>query len=144
MPKVAFFIYSLGVAERVQGEQREMNIVNPTYILQPDFIPGNFSFAVATSIFGIDADRPHKLRLRFFHSEDRELVVFDTGESDIPPIRNEDSTGLPEELRGIQLAFELRNVVFRKTGRYEASLEIDGEVLGVYEVYVYPRESVHS
>lgn len=98
--------------------------------LNPEYIPGLFSFSTIVTIIGIDISKEHVLRLVF--ENDGETVGLIEGP--IPPI--DDPGNLPAEHKGINLSVDWNNVNLKREGIYTLSVFVDNEKLKDKSVYV--------
>lgn len=105
-------------------------------MIRPDFIPGLFSFSIAFSIIGIDISRSdNTIRLIFLKDNSDPLV--DTGKIAMPSQElPDDIKSVPEDYRGLDFTFDLRNIKFCEEGVYRTIVECNGEQVGNKPIYV--------
>lgn len=98
--------------------------------VNPEYIPGLFSFSTIVAIIGIDISKEHILKLVFASDEE----VVGTIEGPLPPI--DDPSNLPVEYKGINLSVNWNNVNLKKEGNYTLSVYVDDNKLKDKSIYV--------
>lgn len=101
-------------------------------VLNPEYIPGLFSFSVIITILGIDTSKHHELSLKLVSPSLEEIVDLSL---DMPLI-NDIDMNLPEEYRGINMAMDWNNVNFKSSGVYSLTVAVDGYNIGRKEIFV--------
>lgn len=139
MPYVSAFMYCEGthLNNNPQGKQ-QMVVSGPLNIFRPMFVPGLFSFSLVFGVNDYDTNRDHRFQLLFLSPEKDDEPVIDTGVMHFPA--EVDKNDLPEEMRGIMLSFDFRNVVFRREGIYKTVIIFDGERIGEFSIPVKGQE----
>lgn len=102
-------------------------------VLNPEYIPGLFSFSVIITILGVDTKIPHKLLLKLLSPAGENIVDFPPLDM---PIIDEPDSNLPSEYRGINMAIDWNNVNFKSSGLYKLAVDVDGFDIGSKEIYV--------
>ena len=98
--------------------------------VNPEYIPGLFSFSTIVTIIGIDCSKDHVLKLIFYNEEETVGAL----EGPLTPI--DDSSNLPDEYKGINLSVDWNNVNLKKEGSYTLSVYLDGKKLKDKSIYV--------
>lgn len=132
-PKVTTFIYCLGTTN-MEGKNAPINAMGVLQALTPEFIPSTFSFSIIVGIKGMDISSNHILDIIFKDSSGGNLVeaknISILGEQ-----LQDGDLDLPNDQRGIMIGLDLRNVVLKQEGNYSTEVILDGERLGVFEIY---------
>lgn len=110
-------------------------LVAPQIVLRPQFIPGNFSFALAVGVADIDLQAENKIRITI--SDPTGNFIQDLGENELPKIPIEDT--MPKEYQGFMINMDVRNFVIESEGEYTFSLYINGECIGMQKIPVFKR-----
>ena len=118
-----------GNAINVEGEGVKAEHIFSS--LTPNYIPGLFSFSVIAIILGIDSNVEHDILIEFCSPEDEKLVVV-CGKS--PKLEN--TTNLPAEHKGLNIATNWQDVNFKTSGLYTLKITVDKEYVGAKEIYV--------
>ena len=98
--------------------------------INPEYIPGLFSFSTIITILGIDTTKEHTLKLVF--ENDNEPIS--TAIGPLPIL--DDQSNLPFQYKGINLSVNWNNVNLKKDGIYKLSVYIDDVELKYKEIYV--------
>jgi hypothetical protein len=142
---IPFFIYAEhAVMQQLQtGDatvENKMQVLAPSFVFRPAFVPCLFSFSVAVGLKGFDVMSQHKLQMKiYFNNEDP--TIADTGIMPLPPFPEEAITNLSSELKGITFTCDFRNVPFRQNGVYFTRVFFDEEVIGEYPIHIWGREN---
>lgn len=140
MPYLSTFVYCESSQQEVNPlGQTRLTIINPIQIFRPMFIPSMFSFGIVFGIMELDVSKQHTFRYVFRGPKDEEPLIIDTSEISLPqqPIESD----LPEDMRGIMMNLDFRNVAIRNEGIYNSEIFIDGISLGKTPIKVKGRES---
>ena len=129
MAKIKNFIYCLNV----NVVDKRVDIIGLLNKMEPDYIPGVFSFFINFSLMDMKEGK-HKIALYLKDSQDK--VVASIEDYDIEYKRTSDG---PEEYSGINFAISLQNVKFEQEGIYYTQLFFDEADLGKYEILVKER-----
>ncbi|HEO8419795.1 TPA: hypothetical protein VBX77_001768 [Yersinia enterocolitica] len=133
MPSISSFLYC---DEAIFDETRAKPEIGELIdVIQPDFIPGNFSFTVVFSLMGVSAH--HDLKVAFIDPESGAVL-----ETDELPLEANVSGDLPDEAQGVFVVFELKNVPLEYEGIYTTYIFLDGEILGEYPIPVVKWKGV--
>lgn len=98
--------------------------------INPEYVPGLFSFSTIITLLGIDSSKSHNLKLTL--SYDNENIAFSGG---AVPLFSDESN-LPGEYKGINLTVNWNNVEFKRNGLYKLSVYCDDAMIGSKEIYV--------
>lgn len=99
--------------------------------LNPEYVPGLFSFSIVITIIDLDYSKGHKLQICFF--DPSEEKVFEVN-GDTPII--EDDSNLPNEYKGLNIAMSWNNVNFKVSGIYKVKIFVDDVELGDKSIFV--------
>lgn len=111
------------------------NLVSPQIALRPQFVPGNFSFAVAVGIADIDLQTEN--RMRFTIVDPTGEIAHDTGENVFPIFPAHDT--MPREHQGFMVNMDIRNLAVQAEGEFRFVFYINGTCIGEYKVPIYKR-----
>lgn len=100
--------------------------------LNPEYIPGLFTFSIVITILGIDTNTEHRIALRFASPTNDDVVNIET----VMPIIESSDTNLPNEYKGVNLAMDWNNVNFHQSGLYSLEVFVDGNMLEEKHIYV--------
>lgn len=129
MAKVSNVIYCLNTKDT--ENKGTLNANGVISAITPEFVPGGFSFAIIVTILDMKpTDCQFDLQ---FISPDEEILV-NVENISVPPNPNEDN--LPDEYRGINLAIDLQNVVFKKSGLYRTKVKFKNNTFEEYPIFV--------
>lgn len=121
------------------GQGTTLQVVNPQNIFRPMFIPGGHSFSVTFGFLEVNPDAQHRIQFSIISCETGEQVI-NIDNIEVPPNAQPDKF-IPKESTGIMLNFDFRNVPFKKEGKYEVHITLDGETLDKKPFYVYKQGS---
>lgn len=136
------FVYCLGTKTELPkaGDNPITSIIGLVNSLNPDFVPGNFSFSIVFSILNLDKDKEYKVEIAFVDEDENELLRTESAVLD-GNTAEKNIYNVPNEYFGYNIAVELRNVILEKDGLYKTIIYIDGEKYGTYPVYVKGKRS---
>ena len=97
--------------------------------LNPEYVPGLFSFSTIITIIDLDTKKEHLVKLIFGNDGDEAVV-----EGNISSF--EDLSNLPPEYKGVNLSVDWNNVNFRKEGLYKLAVVVDGVEIDNKTIYV--------
>lgn len=137
MAYVSTFMYSESI-QNENGPNQKPVIVGPQIVFRPLFVPCLFSFAVTFGLLDLDVTKPQKFRYVFRSPNPHEESLVDTGYIEIPS--NMADSELPEDMRGIIMNMDFRNVPFRQNGEYYSDIYVNGTLLGTFPIKVRGRE----
>lgn len=100
--------------------------------LNPEYIPGLFTFSVIIILLDIDSSSEHQLVVDFVSPTGENVVHI---ESPLPVIINEGSN-LPPKYKGINIAMDWNNVNLKVSGEYTIKITVDGDLLKEKSIYV--------
>lgn len=116
MAYISYFIYSESTQNENVANGSKLHIVQPMHIIIPMFIPSLFSFSVSFGVLDIKQDESHRLRYTFKSPDNVQAILIDTGDINIP---SEYSTReLPDDMNGLMLNLDFRNIPFKTEGEY--------------------------
>ena len=110
-------------------------LIAPQIALRPQFIPGNFSFAMAIGMSGINLNIPNNLRLTI-HSPDG-MIIHNSGENALPIATKDDL--LPAEYQGFMMCVDVRNLVIPCEGEYAFTFYLNGECVAKQMVPIFKK-----
>lgn len=145
MAKLQNVIFSENQQEDINPNRPRTTIINPDYIFRPDFIPGNFSFAINIFISGADTSNPNQ-SFRFVFKDPDGAIFNDSGEMPIT-IANQleiDKSGLPDEARGARISLDFRNAVFKKEGKHVMDVYYQQEHIGSQDLFIYKKAEIEN
>lgn len=99
--------------------------------LNPEYIPGLFTFSVIILLVDIDTSFSHQFQVNFISPSQETLVHID----DNTPIIHK-SSNLPLQYQGLNVAMDWNNVDLKVSGEYKIEISIDGEIVGNKHIYV--------
>ena len=127
--KVSDIIFCLKATNNKETGVSAERIIN---VINPEYIPGLFTFSIIVMILDYSVAEPHSLSLQLSSPSDEPVVILDTI---VPTIHGEPSN-LPKEFQGLTFALDCNNTNFKTSGLYKLSLSIDGQLVGEKEIYV--------
>lgn len=130
MPYVSYFVYCLNIERN--GDS--VSIQNPISAITPDYVPGNFSFAVAFSVLDTDVTSSSNT-IRLIILDENKQVVADTNETQIARLIPEESP-TPDKYRGYNFNMDFRNLQFQHNGLYTTQVYFNHEKIYENEIYV--------
>lgn len=136
MARVVSFVYCENVQNETvpvgSGQVPKAHIIGPLSTLNPISIPGNFSFSISVGIQGFDSSDRNTFRITFVDPKGN--VLNDTNLIEIPhglPTGN-----LPRGAEGIQINFDVRNLILEEEGDYKTLVYFNQKLLGEYPILV--------
>ncbi len=99
--------------------------------LNPEYIPGLFSFSIIVTIVDLNCSVEHNCTIELFDPSNMSFIKM---EGPVPIL--EDKSNLPDEYKGFNLAMDLNNVDFKRSGLYNLKITIDGTEVGEKEIFV--------
>ena len=137
MVRLANFIYCIN-AERTatdDGNGGNINAMGIMAAITPEFVPGTFSFSIIFSVLGVDTTENNTVQV-IFKKDSEENSLVDTGIITVPPISDQNLTGIPDEYKGMNMSMDLRNVIFESEGVYTTKVIFNGIELENKPIYV--------
>lgn len=137
MANLTNFIYCIN-AERVpagDGNGDSINAMGVLSTLTPEFVPGTFSFSIIFSVLDVNVLGNNTIQI-VFSKEGEEKGLINTGIITIPPMPNEDKSGLPDRFKGLNMSMDFRNVIFEEEGLYNTAVFFNGQLLANNPIYV--------
>ena len=110
-------------------------LIAPQIALRPQFIPGNFSFAMAIGVSEIDLKQLNKMRFTIAGPDG--TILNDSGENELPIVPKPDL--LPAEYQGFMMCIDVRNLVIPSEGMYIVSLYLNGEQFAAQGIPIYNK-----
>lgn len=117
-----------------QGQQPKLHIIGPMQVILPMFIPGLFSFGVTFGLLDYNTEVTHTMRYTFKGPGENVPSVIDTHE--IPVQIQPADSKIPEDMRGMMMNFDFRNVVMENEGTYLSEIYFDGVKIGEFPIKV--------
>lgn len=127
--RVSDIIFCLKATNSAETGVNADRIVN---VLNPDYIPGLFTFSIIVMILDYDVTQTHSLLLELSSPSNEQVVKLDTI---IPSIAGEPSN-LPKEYQGVTFAIDCNNTNLKSSGLYKLTVTIDGLTVGEKEIFV--------
>lgn len=134
MAKVSLFAFAAGVVPGQTAQGPMMQVINPTQVLVPPYLPGTFSFSIVLGIRDFDVSVEHNLKVEFVERVSK-TIKFKVDDK-LQPIPNNPNVTLPSEFQGFTSGLSLQNVDLRSEGIYDAVIYFDGNEIYKNEVYV--------
>ena len=128
MAKISDIIFCSN-AQNVDGVGVSAN--NILTVINPEYVPGLFSFSVVVTILDLDCSNPNELFVEFLDPTDESVIDIN---AQVPVV--EDNSNLPNEYKGLNLAMDWNNVNFKRSGVYTIKIKIDGELIGEKSIFV--------
>ena len=129
MAKVENIIFCLQAVNMDEQGVTAQNILNA---LNPEYIPGLFTFSDIVSVLDVDSEIGHQIEVDFADPEGNSVVHI---EGSMPPLPT-DNSNLPKEYKGIDISMNWNNVNFKISGSYELTLKLDGQCIGNKSIFV--------
>lgn len=139
MAKLSNFLYCLNVESKpgVHSSEASINAIGVLPTLNPEFVPGAFSFSIVFSIWDFDETLCNQIKIVFKDQMNNELV--NTGNIVLPQKSAEKSVKLFPQYVCYNLSMDFRNVVFEKEGEYITDIYFNDNLLGSNPIYVRGR-----
>lgn len=99
--------------------------------LNPEYVPGLFTFSVIVSILDIDTSKKQRFIAEFIDPSGNTVVKID---DELPII--EDDSNLPKEYKGVNIAMDWNNVDLKQSGEYKIKIYADGVFLDEKNIFV--------
>ncbi len=113
---------------------RGLCVENVLSYLNPEFVPGQFSFCIVFTIINLEKDRKYSLHIRMEHKDSSEEVLkMDTDEMFFSTISN---NNIPQVYNGVNVSIDCKNVKFVKAGEYILKITIGEDMLKETSIYV--------
>ena len=127
MAKVHDIIFCLN-STNIEGQGASAHTILST--MNPEYVPGLFSFSSIVTILDLDNNKEHKVKF-CFGNDDEEKVVLEGKISSF-----DDPSNLPKEYKGVNLSVDWNNVNFRTEGIYKLLVSVDDVELDSKSIYV--------
>jgi hypothetical protein len=141
MAYLTTFVFSEDTNQELVNQNKILHVINPQNVFRPQFVPSAFSFSVTFGLIDLDPDKKNTIRFTLNAPNENEKYVVDTGNIDLDPNHAFDRR-LPIEANGFMMNMDFRNVPFRIEGKYLAKVNVNGELVGEYPVFVYGQEQI--
>ncbi len=102
--------------------------------ITPEQLPGQFSFAVIVTFLGLDASKPHRIKVELFNESEITASI----EGAMPIVK--DKTCLPADYKGLNLKMDWNRVKFETGGEYTLTVAVDGVMLGEKKIFVMAKQ----
>ena len=129
MAKLDSIIFCLN-ASSVEGQGASAHSI--LHALNPEYIPGLFTFSVIISILDMDPSDNHTIEIVFEDPEGNILVNIN---SPLPTLERIESN-LPSEYTGFDLSMNWANINFVCSGVYTLTVKLDSVELGTKTIFV--------
>lgn len=114
-------------------KEHGLTATNILLSMNPEYLPGLFSFSVVVTIRDIDITKEHKISIRMFNTFNNDEVINSSNES---KTFDKGNSNIPIEYKGINLALSLSNVNFKSSGLYKFVINCDGSDVGEKYIFV--------
>ncbi len=101
--------------------------------LNPEYVPGLFSFSVILILLGVDPASAHDLEV-VFYDPNQEVVAQLLAE--LPTVKEHEENGIPAEFTGVNVAIDFNNVNFRRSGLYQMKVKFDRSEVAEKSIFV--------
>ena len=129
MAKVSDIVFCLKATNSKETGIIADRIIN---VINPEYIPGLFTFSIIVLILDYDVSSKHSFSLRFTSPSNENVVSMDAP----IPIMPVEPSNIPDEYKGINFAIDCNNVNFKCSGIYKLTVQIDGKIIGEKEIFV--------
>lgn len=130
MARVTDLLFALK-ADEFEGKGISVN--NLFSALNPEYVPGLFSFSVVIALLDLDKCGTHFLSVKFLDPNQEETIKIDKIQL---PVDIKQDGNLPNEHCGLHICMEWNNVNFKMSGIYTAVVSYDDEEIYKKEIYV--------
>lgn len=114
-------------------EDQGVNAVTVLSAITPEFIPGQFSFAVIISLLDLDYETNHVFSVEFLAPDGEKIINIENQPLPNQPIGD---SNLPNEYKGINIAMEWANVKLLSSGLYTLKFLYDGNEIKEKGIYI--------
>ena len=128
---ISSFTYCDKVQELLTPNGPVSQIIRPLQELSPIAIPSNYSFFISCIISNIRYNPENHLKITFEDPGGEIIEVFEQHDCN-PPTKSSN----PDELYGLQLNIDIRNVILSKAGTYGTRVLFNNIELGFYKINV--------
>ncbi len=114
----------------------QMGGVSANYILQalnPEYVPGLFSFSVIISLINIEYRSQHFISVSLLDPEKKEVASIGKTELPSKPIK---PSNLPEEYIGVNVSMDWNNINFKCSGDYSLVIKYDDQEIMTKKIFV--------
>lgn len=101
--------------------------------LNPEYVPGLFSFSVILILLGVDPTRAHDLEVVFYDPNQEAVAQLLT---ELPSVKERVEYGIPAEFIGVNVAIDFSNVNFRRSGLYQMKVKFDHSEVDEKSIFV--------
>lgn len=131
MPSVSNIIFCLDATNSDEHGACAKTILSA---LNPEYIPGLFTFSVIIVLLDVDLSKTHQLAVDFINSIGENVVNVRTSISTMNKIGN-----LPEQYQGINIVMDWNNVNLKVSGKYTIKVTMDEKFLEEKTIFVKGR-----
>jgi hypothetical protein len=141
MPYLSTFVYCEGITVTPQKSGQIVSLTNPQHIFTPDYIPGQFSFGISFGILDLDVKTKEYAARYVFKGPDGKIIVdtqkiiLSRDNVETPPF------DLPNDMHGVIMNLDFRNVPLKEEGVYESEIFIDDISLGVRKIKIVGKNN---
>lgn len=115
------------------NDGQSVNAEHILSVLNPEYIPGLYSFSVISTVHDLDTTIEHSFRAIFKSPKGDNVVDIN---SMLQPNPNADTSNIPDEYKGLNIAMDWNNVDLKISGLYKYCIYIDNVLLGEKEIFV--------
>ena len=101
--------------------------------LNPEYVPGLFSFSVIIILLGVDPTSTHDLEVVFYDPNQEVVAQLLT---ELPTVKEREENGIPAEFTGVNVAIDFSNVNFRRSGLYQMKVKFDHSEVAEKSIFV--------
>lgn len=129
MLRVTYFLYCKDAV--MPPNEKEPHLIGPVHMLNPKFIPSEFSFTIAFGIMDFDYMKENTLSIAFKSPNGEELFQSGAIIVESPP-----EIKLPPEFVGIQVNLGLKNIPIKEEGIHITEINWNGNIIYENEIPV--------
>ena len=115
----------------INNEGEGASAINILPSITPEYIPGLFTFSIIIILLDIEPIQTHHLIVDFIAPNDETIVHIEN-----PFSVQEDTSNLPKQYKGVNIAMSWNNVNFKVSGNYTLKIHVDGKFIKDKSIYV--------
>ena len=136
MAEITAFLLSDTLNNSVDNQGNVIQqLTNPSLVIRPQHIPGNFSFVITAGITGVDLSKDFSFCFMIQDPENK--IVYNSGKTNFSGISKEDS--LPLEQQGFLINIDVRNLEITCEGKYKFIVYLNDNLIGEKIIPIYVR-----
>lgn len=114
------------IFESIQQVEQNCQLNNPIAIIQPEAIPGNFSFVIAFNVFDVTPQKESVVSVAFISPTGVKTELIHEEKVSLP-FRGGENEPLSNRKNAISMNLDVRNFPFQEEGIYTFSVVLNGE-----------------